>query len=61
MMEQSPDSGQAGVEITPAMIEAADRWLEDNRGVIEEGGTGDLRDLVAKVLSVHRACKRRTA
>ena len=56
---------QAGVEVEaelppPEMIEIAGAWLEDNRGIIEEGGTGDLQDLIAKVLRVHRACKNRT-
>lgn len=60
-MEHKPENGQAGVEITPAMVEAADEWLEDNRGIIEEGGTGDLYNLVAKVLRVLPACKNRTA
>ncbi len=56
---------QAGIEVEaempPEMIEIVGARLEDDRGIIEEGGTGDLHDLVAKVLRVHRADKNRTA
>ena len=66
MPQESSKSGQAGVEVEaelppPEMIEIAGAWLEDNRGIIEEGGTGDLQDLVVKVLRVLPACKNRTS
>lgn len=40
----------AEIEITPEMIEAADAWLVENIDMIECGGSGDLRDLVSRIL-----------
>ena len=49
------------IEVTPEMIKAADRWLENNREIIESGGSGDLSTLVVMILHALRADNHQTA
>jgi hypothetical protein len=37
-------------KVTPAMIDAARDWIVDNRDALDEGGPGNLPDLVARIL-----------